>query len=362
MISIIGFQTSVFAQGSLIPPGAPAPTMITLSQIQPRTPITNSGAVTISASGAYYLTTNISVSSGTAVTITANNVTLDLNGFTISSTETPATGSSGILLGGTGVGRTNIFFSNGFISSSGITNNGTTTYGGNGFAYGIYSPASLVNVHVSNVSISGCLTFGIYLSNTGTLVESCTVNNVGNTGINADVITDSLATGCGQTGISANTTASNCRGNSYASTAVISGATAQNCYGISTAGFGVLANNVQNCSGTSTSNTGVFAGYNALNCSGTSTSGTGLIAANAQNCYGSSSSATASMAGISAAVANNCYGNNNGAGSGINTTLANNCYGYANTGTGIIAHTGNSCFGTATSGTAVNFTKVYNGQ
>jgi hypothetical protein len=32
MIAIIGFQQSVFAQGSLTPPGAPAPMMKTLAQ------------------------------------------------------------------------------------------------------------------------------------------------------------------------------------------------------------------------------------------------------------------------------------------------------------------------------------------
>jgi hypothetical protein len=74
------------AQGPLSPPGAPAPTMRTLQQVEPRTPITNATAVTISTPGSYYLTTNISVTSGTAITITASQVTLDLNGFTLSST------------------------------------------------------------------------------------------------------------------------------------------------------------------------------------------------------------------------------------------------------------------------------------
>jgi hypothetical protein len=71
------------AQGPLAPPGAPAPTMLSLSQVEPRTPITNTTAVTISAPGSYYLTANISVTSGSAITITASQVTLDLNGFTI---------------------------------------------------------------------------------------------------------------------------------------------------------------------------------------------------------------------------------------------------------------------------------------
>ena len=88
-------------QGALTPPGAPAPTMRSLDQVygrtDARTALTNSGAVTISQPGSYYLTTNLTVSSGSAITIATNGVTLDLNGFTIRSTEASPTGR-GILL------------------------------------------------------------------------------------------------------------------------------------------------------------------------------------------------------------------------------------------------------------------------
>src|SRR5438477_473602 len=90
---------SVFAQGPLTPPGAPAPLFKTLQQVEPRTPIA-AAPFTISAAGSYYLTTNVTVSSGDAITITANNVTLDLNGFTIASTRPTATTDSAILLSG----------------------------------------------------------------------------------------------------------------------------------------------------------------------------------------------------------------------------------------------------------------------
>jgi parallel beta-helix repeat protein len=69
------------AQGALTPPGAPAPTMKTLTQLEPRTPIASVPFV-ISNSGSYYLTTNLTGTSGTnGITITVDNVTLDLNGF-----------------------------------------------------------------------------------------------------------------------------------------------------------------------------------------------------------------------------------------------------------------------------------------
>src|ERR1039458_5339386 len=73
------------AQGSLTPPGAPAPTMLTLSQIEPRTPIT-SVPYTISIPGSYYLTTNITATTSNSIVINTNGVTLDLSGFTIFST------------------------------------------------------------------------------------------------------------------------------------------------------------------------------------------------------------------------------------------------------------------------------------
>jgi hypothetical protein len=61
--------SALLAQGSLTPPGAPAPTMKTLAQIEPRTPIA-AAPFTISAPGSYYLTTNLTVSGGTAITAT----------------------------------------------------------------------------------------------------------------------------------------------------------------------------------------------------------------------------------------------------------------------------------------------------
>src|SRR5579871_6315611 len=79
----------VFAQGSLTPPGAPAPTMKTLSQIERRTPI-SSIPYTISGPGSYYVTTNLTGGGGSTngITISSGNVIIDLNGFSIQPTVT----------------------------------------------------------------------------------------------------------------------------------------------------------------------------------------------------------------------------------------------------------------------------------
>jgi parallel beta-helix repeat protein len=81
---IAGPQLStVFAQGSLTPPGAPAPTMKTLDQLEPRIAIT-SVPMSIYSPGSYYLVTNLTMASaGAAIILYTNDVSIDLNGFTL---------------------------------------------------------------------------------------------------------------------------------------------------------------------------------------------------------------------------------------------------------------------------------------
>lgn len=82
--ALLAAAGSTYAQGPLTPPGAPAPTMKTLGQIEPRIPITNL-PFSILSPGSYYLTGNL-VTSDTnqpAIQVFVGGVTIDLNGYTI---------------------------------------------------------------------------------------------------------------------------------------------------------------------------------------------------------------------------------------------------------------------------------------
>jgi hypothetical protein len=314
---LLGWAHFALGQGSLTPPGSPAPTMKTLSQIEPRIAITNTGFVSISQPGSYYLTTNITVASGDGVFIGTNRVTLDLNGFTISSTSPAGTGV-GINING---GRTDITILNGHVTG-GVTNN-AGVFNGPGFGDGIsYSGGVAANIRVSAVTVSGCRVNGIVLGNNhSSSVQSCLVYSVGGTGIQAASVSDSSAYQC-NSGISADAV--------------------HNSYGQGIGSYGIQATTADNCSAQSVSGTGLAAGL-AQNCQGTSSGGgIGLNAAVAQNCFGASGSSygiycdlasscratstigTPLFAGYSAFL---CVGTTTGAGPGISSYIANSCYG-----------------------------------
>lgn len=115
--SFILHPSSLLAQGSLTPPGAPAPTMKTLDQLdaklEMRTPI-SSLPYSIATAGSYYVTSNLTgVSGNDGINIISGNVSVDLNGFTL----TGVSGSgAGIYVAGT---FTNITVRNGTINSWG---------------------------------------------------------------------------------------------------------------------------------------------------------------------------------------------------------------------------------------------------
>jgi hypothetical protein len=143
-----------FAQGSLTPPGPPAPTMKTLAQIEPRTPI-SALPFAITQRGSYYLAANLTGGANGGITIRASGVTLDLMGFE--------------LVGGTGSG----------ISVSGTNiaiRNGTVR----GWSDDGVGASSAVNSRVDQLRASDNGVFGIIVGS-GSSVNDCqaTANNTG---------------------------------------------------------------------------------------------------------------------------------------------------------------------------------------
>ena len=209
------FTTNLaFSQGELTPPpGAPAPTMKTLDQIEARTPIPEGTPswdpgphFIITQPGSYYLTGNVEVGAGHGIVINSSNVTLDLNGFAlISKTESPALGSAVLL----GANVTGIIIKNGTITGGATrTPNGpnpwNASYLNQGWGYGIEdttgSPA--MGVLISHVTIVSCRVNAISLDGPSVIQNVvATGNGDGGIRVKDGNVVQSSSTRNGGTGI-----------------------------------------------------------------------------------------------------------------------------------------------------------------
>jgi parallel beta-helix repeat protein len=331
------------AQGSLTPPGAPAPTMKTLEQIEPRIDLQNAPAAAVTTTnanyhfiinrpGSYFLSANLDVTKTHGVQINSEGVTLDLNGFEIS--RASGSGGNGIEIPAT--------------SHRASVRHGSIK----GFDIGVRSlssPGYTRGCAFRDLAASGCTDTGI-LAGDGAVVEACRAHdNSGSYGILAgagSTLTNCTAsTNSGTYGIYAGTgsTLTNCSASSNSGSHgiyVSSGSTLTNCSAyFNTGSYGIDA----------------ASGSTLTNCSAYTNSGQYGIRASfgvtLTNCaaYANTSSATIS-AGIgtsSGCTITHCssYNNTSSAGTFTSTTgmgfdLSNantiqHCTAYSNKGDGI---------------------------
>jgi hypothetical protein len=162
-LCVFSILQSAFGQGSLTPPGPPTAGMLTLSQVEPRTPVdaihtpgNGTSEFVINSPGSYYLTTNIlGVSAKDGIAISTNNVRLDLNGFSLMGA------SGGFNVGIRIVAGTNVTVLNGAISGWS--------------ADGLYSLGN--NVTLEHLSVSDNAAYGILVENPAAIRYCLTTAN-----------------------------------------------------------------------------------------------------------------------------------------------------------------------------------------
>jgi hypothetical protein len=337
---------SAFGQGSLTPPGFPAPTMKSLDQIEARTPI-SSAPFLINQPGSYYLTTNMSVGAGAVISIATNDVVLDLNGFYVK-------GGSGIFVSAS---VTNLTVRRGCVRN--------TNTGGHGIGF-----AGIPNCRVEDVTIIGCggnaievgdnavvrrciidgnNGFGVVatpISGANAVVEDCVIRSNTFGGISLStapaVVQNCVVQGNGTNGIAlgANSRVKGCQviqsqnlGVTVGTGSSVSETTA---YGNGNFGISAVDNvTIERCTASQNSNNGIATGNNCLieHCNANQNLATGIASAN--NCSIESCVATR----------NSNYGIQAGT-----TNRLNNCSAAANVSIGFLVNDGSQILNSEASG------------
>lgn len=263
--------------GPLDPPAGPvSSTYKTLSEIEPRiainatnTPGDADSVYRITAPGSYYLTGNISGANGKhAIEIDSDNVTLDLNGFTLQ-------GVAGSLDGINLSGFFRATFKNGVIQGfgrSGIEGSGgaaSLIAGIKVTACGQYGIAINSGSVVRDCIVSACTNVGIITSN-GVIVENCVAGSNGTHGIQAG--TDSIVRNCIASG--------NVAGG--ITTASVDNLTVIDCIADGNGGTGIACNDRSSVAGSVSRNNGqagISCGIGSLlrGCSATDNTGDGFV-------------------------------------------------------------------------------------
>ncbi len=152
--------------GDLKPPGGPAPTMNTLKEIYDKVAIgteISSCPYEIDSPGFYYITRNLYCPSGShGITISADDVTLDLMGFIIMGSRhlLPSADYHGIFM----TGRSNVEIRNGSVIAF--------------TGHGIHEDSFDARGHrIINVRARNNGKIGIHLSSKGNLVKGCTTSS-----------------------------------------------------------------------------------------------------------------------------------------------------------------------------------------